>query len=606
MESAQRLIAISELYLLLLGRNADPEGLTSLFSSSESIEEIAQRIASSDECRALEKALARLREKLAPFQDSTKILLFGAYGNGNLGDREMPRCVEAIVRSHRDVTCFSFSDLRFADYDFCEERKLAHEDRPLNARALALFDGLVIGGGGLLSYTHEPLWDPGWASTAPIPYGLFACGVGTPLDPRLRPLVRRAAVASARDEEGVAALRALQPSSLHCADPILATYPCRSEPAPEHEGRPPRRLFVLRAPSHPWHAKVLASLAPGDDVAVFEAHQDFPIVYRRESARIVNTAHSFSHLLENYDLVVTERYHGAILSLLQGIPTYVISRDAHSAKLRELCSSLGLADCAYDIDHVPETFAPYAPESAVAAIQTLRAEASRQNHEFFEAFFAAVDRAKAAPSELRDPDRVARAIEALADGARSRRPATGDAPPDAAVVVDSDLLAHRLVSFQQEELKRLRGQIAEAEAALNRRAGAVLTDRPPDATLAQGVERIAAELAASQADRQSLDGEIQGLRAQLQAASRSLSRQSEENAALAGDLSASRRGRDALAEALAQAGLEIDRLRSRSDRAEDENAGLRHRLANSTRKSLELEACLSEERARRIVGIARE
>lgn len=376
--------AINMLYVKYVGRLPEPSAVSFFLESTASLQQAEDIIASSDECLAVNEAVERVAEKLRPFKGKRKILLFGAYGNGNLGDREMAQTIAQRLEQHSEIVCFAYSELESTHYPFQPDRILLRADMPLNMRVMALFDVFLVGGGGLLSYPHDPLWNPVWARTVPIPVAILGCGVSSPIDPRLINLVARSSIASSRGELGLEELRRHNSASFLCHDPILSFHPQRQPTARWDGTNKPRRLYVLRAPLHPWHFQVKDSLADGDAVAVFEVHMDFPIVYNFDNVMCVSTAVEYDALVQQYDLIITERYHGAILSILGGKPTIGVKRGSHSQKFSELFSSLGAEDCLFDIESAPANPEYYNPAPAICALNSIRDEAESQYNAFAE------------------------------------------------------------------------------------------------------------------------------------------------------------------------------------------------------------------------------
>jgi len=372
---ANKIAAITAIYLTHFGRLPEGSVFEEILASGETVDELHERILASEEISSLENAVATMAKRLEPYAGKRRVLLFGAYGNGNLGDREMAQLLANRLEQDRQIVCFAHSDLAFADYPFNPARKVFAHELVLNPRVLELFDALVIGGGGLLSYPHEPLWLAFWADLVPIPIAIAACGVAVPLDRRVMPLVQAASFLSARDARGVAALQDMNGRAELIPDVILSLAP-RLAP-PTREMGPIRRLFVLRQPGHGWHDWVVRHLQEGDAVALFEPHVDFPLSYCFKSVIHVCSMEDFCELASQFDLVISERYHGSVLALLCGIPAIGVTRDNHADKFEELYAALGLSDHVHAIDAVPEDLLPFPMEAASAAIERLREDGAR-------------------------------------------------------------------------------------------------------------------------------------------------------------------------------------------------------------------------------------
>jgi len=371
-EIAYRFSRICASYVLHLGRLPDWEGLISFAARKIDTAEIDLEIAASAESAEVDGAVSNVKALLEPYPDRFKVLIFGAYGNGNLGDREMAKAVSAILEEDGRIVCFAYSELATADYPFPEDRKLSSKHKPLNIRVLGLFDALVIGGGGLLSYPHMPLWDPIWKYLIPIPYAIFSCGASSPLDGRLIPLVSGAEIASARDEAGYQELSKYNPNALLCHDPLLAFGPIVEDRESGISVGKVRRLYVLRAPWSPWHAQLKDQIHDQDMVVVFEAHLDFPILYNFPNSIVCSSIAEFHQLAVNFDVVISERYHGLILALLARRPVFGVTRNDHKSKISALLSVLGLADFCFDDTGVPIDPHPYPLDAVNLALSDIR------------------------------------------------------------------------------------------------------------------------------------------------------------------------------------------------------------------------------------------
>lgn len=347
------------------------EGIRAHLAMESSPEAMIAAMMRAEEYERVSAAVAAMRGRLEQCNGRRPILLFGAFGNANLGDRMMAQTVAQKLEQRGDILCFAYSELASADYPFPAGRRLSSADMPLNLRVMALFDAMVIGGGGLLSYTHEPLWDSVWPHTLSTPYGILSCGVGSPLDDRLINLVRSARAVSARDEQGRAELAHWNKDALLCPDPLLAFHPMGDERSTPGKGR----LFILRAPLADWHLQLRNYLRPDDAVAVFEAHVDHAIISTFDNVAAINDSRQFIKFAKNFELVVTERFHGAILALLARVPVHGILRPTHGDKMEALFACLGLDDHLSTDEPTEQDFTAYDPTSALTRIDAIRLKA---------------------------------------------------------------------------------------------------------------------------------------------------------------------------------------------------------------------------------------
>lgn len=364
----QRLAVLTRLYVECLGRLPDMDGIRSHLAADLSPEAMMASMMQAEEYERVSAAVSAMQARLEQCNGRRPILLFGAFGNGNLGDRMMAQTVAAKLEQRENVLCFAYSELTSADYPFPVGRRLSAADMPLNLRIMSLFDAMVIGGGGLLSYTHEPLWDNVWPQTLSTPYGILSCGVGSPMDERLINLVRSARTVSARDEAGRAELAHWREDALLCPDPLLAFHPMTSDNPTQRKGR----LFVLRAPLADWHLQLKNHQRPDDAVAIFEAHVDHSIISTFEHVATINDSNQFIELAKNFELVVTERFHGAIFALLARVPVHGILRSTHGDKMEALFARLGLEDHLSTEKLIEQDFIAYDPTPALMRISEIR------------------------------------------------------------------------------------------------------------------------------------------------------------------------------------------------------------------------------------------
>jgi hypothetical protein len=283
----------------------------------------------------------------------------------------MPSLIARDLETRYDVGVFAYSQLAIANYDFFETGKLYADPRlplgPLNRVVLSLFDGLLIGGGGLLAWPHLPIWDPNWAYLVSCPFSIFACGSVDPLPNEIRNLVRLARVVSGRDAYSVNALTSVNPNAMLCPDPILVLA---QAPKIVREGQ--GRAFILRGPPREVHHLIRTTLMPEDVVISTAIDVDYPLFDLFPEMRFVARLEDLFALLVDKELVVSERFHGAICALHAGKKTFGLTRDDHNAaKIQELLKSFGAEDFCSDTFAVPERAFPHqAAADAIAAART--------------------------------------------------------------------------------------------------------------------------------------------------------------------------------------------------------------------------------------------
>jgi hypothetical protein len=130
-----------------------------------SARELAQHIMDETPVWEVEK---QLLANAAPRRGPLRVLLFGAYGNGNMGDAYQALAVRAHLAAHfahRSIEVSACSLLCSSDYAYPPEFTLRPESI-LDVELVNSYDYLVIGGGGLLA--HPPHWQSNRGASASI------------------------------------------------------------------------------------------------------------------------------------------------------------------------------------------------------------------------------------------------------------------------------------------------------------------------------------------------------------------------------------------------------------------------------------------------------
>lgn len=272
----------------------------------------------------------------------SSVLIFGAYGNGNAGDAVQPALIRTAIQAQCDAEVFAYSLLDNAPYIYPPELALQHQHLPLHPKVLSLFDALVIGGGGLFAHPHDPLWNPLWAQTIPIPFAILGCGVENPLPKNCATLFARASFISVRDPRSMESIVSLATNPVICPDPFLAgATPSSGYALSKHY----RTAYILRGPVGPVHSRLRSSLGPNDIVISMEPAIDYPLAEVFERITFVTSMDELVSVLSNCDRVITQRYHGAIAALKLSKPMAAVTTgDNNESKLMELFSQLELQD----------------------------------------------------------------------------------------------------------------------------------------------------------------------------------------------------------------------------------------------------------------------
>jgi hypothetical protein len=348
-----RTYQIASAYHRVLGRDPDPDGLRSYLQRIDSVQRIEEDLKKSAEARAVDAALNQAEERIRDLaRGRPAILAFGAYGNGNLGDSVQPQLIRTAIQSERDVEVFAYSHLDVAHYAYPTEYALTKGDMPLHPRALALFDALIIGGGGLFAHPHDPLWNPIWADVIPISACILGCGVSTPLPKACRRLFSRATFVSVRDQSSLRAIQEVAPDARLCPDPYLGYARLRRDC---RFSRNYRTAYILRGPVTPVHLHLSKTVTSDDIVISMEPMIDFPLREVFPRMTFVNSMEELTDILCCSAHVLTQRYHGAIAAVKLGKPVAGLTTgDQNESKLMELFRQLGLPDwCRQSPDFPP-------------------------------------------------------------------------------------------------------------------------------------------------------------------------------------------------------------------------------------------------------------
>ena len=291
--------------------------------------------------------------------DKRKILLFGAYGNGNIGDAYQALALQNHLRECwglDESQIFATSIIALADYPFPGKQKLPAK-AILNTELVNEFDCLVIGGGGLLAHPHDPLFDEQWVKKLRLPVGLLAVGANTALIDKHRALIEKAWFVSGRDTESLSALRSVRPDAFQLRDPILCApgfgglIPDAKQAEQQSAASSERPvLWILKHPNTPDEISLLRSIGEliGKEGAnrhtvvaveplldrVLEEYFPFPIRFTTALADLIP-------LFERAPIVVSMRYHGAIFAAMAGKPCVGYAQK----KIKDLYAETGLAGC---------------------------------------------------------------------------------------------------------------------------------------------------------------------------------------------------------------------------------------------------------------------
>jgi polysaccharide pyruvyl transferase WcaK-like protein len=290
---------------------------------------------------------------------SKRILLAGAYANGNLGDQvqasTLARHLHALLP---DAEIHAGSESKDDQhFEFHDPDRVAGHGSLLNADYVNSFDAILIGGGGLLAAPHQPFCDEKWIASVKAPLYVISVGATEEVALQHAPLLHQAVAVTGRDDKSLEALSKVRPDTTLLYDPLLADRTLdgtRRAPAPAAGAE--RVAVILRKSDQGnarFHANLPSALQPRDFVISM-----FPEADRKSGAaalfsgvRTVEawTMYYFVQTLETADFVFSERYHGCIIALKQGLPCLGLG-EAPGGKIRELFRQLGHPGLVVDPD----------------------------------------------------------------------------------------------------------------------------------------------------------------------------------------------------------------------------------------------------------------
>lgn len=288
--------------------------------------------------------------------DRPRVLIFGAYGNGNMGD-----VYQAVaVRAHLNlcfggdgVEIFACSLLKSSYYPFPENNKLPSR-AIYDSDLINSFDYLVIGGGGLLAHTHDPLPDDNWAMSIQTPIILLGVGASMQQIAQHRALLENAIYVSARDSVSLAAIGSVRNDVIYAPDPILSVtsfdFLTEFDSPLKLNEKNIDTLWILKYPSNDNDKIILASIREiilndrdnVHEIVAIEPKLDRVLDDYMQGCQVsyIETLSDLSSYIENSESVFSMRYHGVIFSLLMGRRVFGSSQ----SKIRELFFELDRAD----------------------------------------------------------------------------------------------------------------------------------------------------------------------------------------------------------------------------------------------------------------------
>lgn len=326
-QDVERLIQAA--YRDVLLRSADAAGI-SLYARAElGYDALSERLSSSKEYR---DKIAPLVERIEA-TNRPRVLIFGAYGNGNLGDDIQAASVEALIKRASSGASIWSTSLFTHDYPMSEGRKLPHGTIYSNM-ILDLFDFLVIGGGGLLAHPHDPLGDEGWCNRLNIPVAIIGVGAEGSFVAKASSLLKKASFVGARDVASISAILPFTPHVSFVPDPVLLAQQLPTSNAGATKEY--RRCWILRDPIDDHMEKVRRLISDEDIVIGVEPGSDEKLLEFFPEMKLIRSIDEFWTSALSAESIISMRYHGVILGLIAGIDTYSYRIGKGAALLRLL------------------------------------------------------------------------------------------------------------------------------------------------------------------------------------------------------------------------------------------------------------------------------
>jgi hypothetical protein len=328
---------IDQAYKNVLLRSADEAGICSYLGKALTMSELESILRRSPEYSQRFKGSGNLLE----WAKNKRILLFGAYGNGNLGDAIQARSIlNSLNAVAPGMEIWATSEIGRA-YDFPAGRTLP-VGSITSVEKLSKFDALIIGGGGVLSHPHDPLGNSDWAKAVPIPMALLGVGANVNFAPQAEALIVKAAWVSGRDAESIQELSFYRRDVYFAPDPVLVDPALGRGAGAESVAYD--TCWILRGPIDKSLTFAASVVKPQDVVIGVEPREDAPLKALFPDMIMTESLDQVCSILRKSRRVVSMRFHGVILGLRMGRPCFAV----RLPKGKSLFSMLGLEKYAFD------------------------------------------------------------------------------------------------------------------------------------------------------------------------------------------------------------------------------------------------------------------
>ncbi|CAM9695268.1 unnamed protein product, partial [Scytosiphon promiscuus] len=296
------------------------------------------------------------------------ILLFGAFCSGNMGDVIESMSMENLLASVAPDQCFWYAHPReeeghglstnkeeLSSHDVSSDALRLIRVTPDDANKVNRFKALVIGGGGIFASRHAPLHVSAFAQALTLPIIVLGVGASRHRAKTYATLAERAVFVSGRDAISTSVLAGVlrdsrdpvvQPDDVGLVhDPVLSDLTltdtkgtCWKQSEGEY-GQP--LCFVLPASntqaSIEMHEHLAAHVVkPGDlFFNVLPTHQEDILRRHNYPGEVVQVSGlaEYTQRLCSCRAIVSARFHGVILGLHMGVPTFAAAPTARGGKV---------------------------------------------------------------------------------------------------------------------------------------------------------------------------------------------------------------------------------------------------------------------------------
>ncbi len=283
---------------------------------------------------------------------SQKVLLIGAYANGNIGDMYQADAIAGELLSiDPTLEVFSTSPSKRSSNFPSERHTRLPQSAVRDADTLNSFDLILVGGGGLLAARHAPLPEVEWVQSIRTTLCGLAMGCAGEAPEQSRAFIEKCARFSVRDEYSANAIAPIRTDIDIIMDPIflgrLASLKVRPPPAAK------RGILWVPGKLVPntlmYYSKLLrrAYDEKADAVVSFNEETDKQSGFEEmfgPAVRYLHNVENFASAIDHKSFGISERYHGCIMALRMEIPCFglVLRSDIVTSKITELYRRLGL------------------------------------------------------------------------------------------------------------------------------------------------------------------------------------------------------------------------------------------------------------------------